>query len=76
MKPEDLPSACARTNCARSESLRSASIELRIASEDLRAEARELIATAKDIGLDRQRLSRKLTDFPQAVHSLSTGNEI
>ena len=82
MKPEDLlPPACARMNCERSELLREASTELRFVSETLRAEARELIATARDIHrasrelLMRQRLSGKPTGSPQAVHSLSTGNE-
>ena len=55
-------------NCARSETLRVASAELRIASETLRADSRELLAASK-------KLRRKPTGFPQAVHSLSTGKE-
>ena len=84
MKPEDLlPRACARANYERSESLRKASAELRIVSETLRAEAEELMATSRDIRkraqavmeVCMQRLSRKSTSSPQAVHSLSTGKK-
>lgn len=72
MKPEDLlPRACARQNIERSEALREASIELRLASETIRAEARELLATSTDIRrraeevmdacINRLRTSRKPT---------------
>ena len=80
MKPEDLPGACARTNCARSETLRAASVELRIVAQNLRAEARELLATSAIIRDEAENVMdaciaqriRKPTGSPQAVHSLST----
>lgn len=81
MKPVDLPGASARMNCARSESLRAASIELRIVSEALRADTHELLATSAEIrrrseaviGACAHRQRAESTASPQAVHSLSTG---